>query len=89
VKHGIERFFSTAYQHQLADLWFPAVPGLVDKLTHGVRVADIGSGHGAATLLMARHWPRSSYTGFDSDPASIMVARSPRGRRRPSRKRDL
>jgi SAM-dependent methyltransferase len=76
LKHGIERFFGTAYQHQLADLWFPAVPGLIEKLVDGARVADVGCGHGSATLLMARRWPRSSYVGFDSDEDSIGVARS-------------
>lgn len=76
LKHGIERFFGTAYRHQLADVWFPAVPGLVDKLADGARVADVGCGHGAATLLMAGRWPRSTYRGFDLDEDSIAVARN-------------
>ena len=76
VKHGIERFFSTAYTHHLADVWFPAVDGLIAKLSDGARVADIGCGHGAATLLMAQLWPKSTYVGFDFDDASINVARS-------------
>ncbi|GIF43984.1 hypothetical protein [Actinoplanes xinjiangensis] len=28
--HGIERYFRTAYVNQLAQVWFPAVPGLVE-----------------------------------------------------------
>jgi len=76
VTHGIERFFRTAYLHHLVDEWFPAVDGLVAKLADGARVADIGSGHGAATLLMARAWPRSTFTGFDLDERAITVARS-------------
>jgi Methyltransferase domain/Rv2258c-like winged HTH domain len=76
VAHGIERFFRTAYTHQLAQLWFPAVDGLVERLDDGVRVADVGCGHGAATLIMARTWPRSEFVGFDSDEPSITVARS-------------
>jgi hypothetical protein len=63
VTHGIERFFRTAYAHQLAQEWFPTVDGLIDRLDDGVRVADVGCGHGAATLLMARTWPRSTFTG--------------------------
>jgi hypothetical protein len=76
VAHGIERFFRTAYTHQLAQLWFPAVDGLVERLDDGVRVADVGSGHGAATLIMARTWPRSEFVGFDNDAPSVAVARS-------------
>jgi hypothetical protein len=76
VAHGIERFFRTAYTHQLAQLWFPAVDGLVERLDDGVRVADVGCGHGAATLIMARTWPRSEFVGFDNDEPSVGVARS-------------
>jgi Methyltransferase domain len=76
VAHGIERFFRTAYTHQLAQLWFPAVDGLVERLDDGVRVADVGCGHGAATLIMARTWPRSEFVGFDNDAPSVRVARS-------------
>ena len=74
--HGIERFFRTAYTHQLAQEWFPTVDGLIDRLDDGVRVADVGCGHGAATLLMARAWPRSTFTGFDLDERAVTVARS-------------
>ena len=76
VTHGIERFFRTAYVHHLVDDWFPAVDELVGKLADGARVADIGCGHGAATLVMAQAWPRSTFTGFDLDERAITVARS-------------
>jgi SAM-dependent methyltransferase len=76
VTHGIERFFRTAYTHQLVDNWFPAVDGLVRRLSDGARVADIGCGHGAATLVMAAAWPSSEFTGFDVDERSVIVARS-------------
>jgi SAM-dependent methyltransferase len=76
VAHGIERFFRTAYAHQLAQSWFPAIEGLVERLDDGARVADLGCGHGAATLIMARTWPRSEFTGFDIDEPSVTVARS-------------
>lgn len=76
VAHGIERFFRTAYTHQLAQSWFPAVEGLVERLDEGARVADLGCGHGAATLILARTWPRSTFTGFDVHEPSVTVARS-------------
>jgi SAM-dependent methyltransferase len=74
--HGIERFFRTAYVNQIEQTWFPAVPGLMDKLTAGARVADVGCGHGVATLLVGSRWPASTVVGFDRHEASIKVARA-------------
>jgi hypothetical protein len=74
--HGIERYFRTAYVNQLEQAWFPAVPGLVEKLEAGARVADVGCGHGFADLLIGRTWPRSSVTGFDLHEPSIATARA-------------
>ena len=74
--HGIERFFRTAYVNQLAPAWFPAVPGLVEALEGGARVADVGCGHGFATRLIGRTWPAARVTGFDHHAPSIAVARA-------------
>jgi SAM-dependent methyltransferase len=74
--HGIERYFRTAYVNQLEQAWVPAVPGLVEKLEAGARVADVGCGHGFADLLIGRTWPRSSVTGFDLHEPSIATARA-------------
>jgi SAM-dependent methyltransferase len=52
------------------------VPGLLGKLTAGARVADIGCGHGVATLLVGRYWPASTVVGYDRHEASIAVARA-------------
>ncbi|SNY73542.1 class I SAM-dependent methyltransferase [Paractinoplanes atraurantiacus] len=76
LHHGIERFFRTAYVNHLAQEWFPAVPGLVEKLEKGARVADVGCGHGVATRLIASTWPASTVTGFDNHEASIVNARA-------------
>jgi SAM-dependent methyltransferase len=73
---SIERFFRTAYTHELVSDWFPAVEGLVARLEAGARVADLGCGHGVATLLMADTWPDSTFVGFDLHAPSIAVARS-------------
>jgi hypothetical protein len=74
--HGIERFFRTAYVNELAQIWFPAVPGLVEKMEQGARVADVGCGHGFASLLVGRTWPASTVTGFDHHAPSIATARA-------------
>ena len=45
------------------------------KLRAGARVADVGCGHGASTVIMAKAFPRSTFTGFDFHPGSIETAR--------------
>ncbi|MCD7436906.1 methyltransferase domain-containing protein [Streptomyces lincolnensis] len=76
VFSGIERYFRTAYLHQIESAWFPAVPGLVERLERGARVADVGSGHGVADLLIGRKWPASTVTGFDAHEPSVAQARA-------------
>jgi SAM-dependent methyltransferase len=72
---GTERFFRPAYNAHLVDEWLPALDGVVDKLQSGARVADVGCGHGASTLVMARAFPNSEFVGFDYHPASVEAAR--------------
>jgi SAM-dependent methyltransferase len=72
---GCERFFRPGYSANLVDAWLPALDGVVDGLGRGIRVADVGCGHGASTVLMARAFPRSTFTGSDYHGGSIDVAR--------------
>ena len=62
---GIERGFEPWNTANLIDRVLPAVDGLVDALTAGARVADIGCGTGGAVLLMAKAFPASTFTGYD------------------------
>jgi 2-polyprenyl-3-methyl-5-hydroxy-6-metoxy-1,4-benzoquinol methylase len=73
--HGTERFFRATYNTNLLSSWLPALDGAVDKLTRGARVADVGCGHGASTILMAQAFPNSTFVGIDYHPASIDTAR--------------
>ncbi len=70
-----ERFWQVSYRGSLVSEWIPAIDGLQARLMAGASVADVGCGHGAALILMAREYPRSRFTGFDSHPESIDVAR--------------
>lgn len=72
---GTERFFRPSYRHNLVQSWLPALDGVTAKLEAGASVADVGCGHGASTLIMARAYPRSRFTGFDYHPASVATAR--------------
>jgi 2-polyprenyl-3-methyl-5-hydroxy-6-metoxy-1,4-benzoquinol methylase len=72
---GTERFFRPGYNAHLITEWIPALDGVEDKLRAGARVADIGCGHGASTLIMAQAYPESQFTGFDYHEASIEAAR--------------
>jgi SAM-dependent methyltransferase len=75
VHTGCERFFRTMYNAHLIGEWLPALDGVVEKLERGAKVADVGCGHGASTLLMAQHFPRSTFIGSDYHAGSIAVAR--------------
>jgi cyclopropane fatty-acyl-phospholipid synthase-like methyltransferase len=71
---GTENFFRPGYRANLVSAWLPALDGVVDKLQRGAKVADIGCGHGASTIVMASAFPKSRFFGFDSHPASIKTA---------------
>jgi SAM-dependent methyltransferase len=72
---GTERFFRPGYAANLVSQWLPALDGVVQKLQAGATVADVGCGHGASTLLMAKAFPRSTFSGFDYHRGSIESAR--------------
>ena len=72
---GTEQFFRTGYRAHLVDGWLPALDGVVDRLRAGAKVADIGCGAGASTIIMAQAFPASNFHGFDYHVASIARAR--------------
>jgi len=71
---GVERFFRAGYNAHLLNEWLPALDGAVAKLQRGAKVADVGCGHGASTVLMAQAFPNSQFVGYDYHPESIRVA---------------
>ena len=72
---AVAKFFRPGYQHNLVKEWLPALDGIVDKLTSGARVADVGCGHGHSTVIMAEAFPNSEFTGYDFHDGSIAEAR--------------
>jgi SAM-dependent methyltransferase len=73
--HGTERFFRAGYNANLISSWLPALEGVVEKLKRGAKVADVGCGHGASTVLMAKTYPNSDFVGYDYHGESIRTAR--------------
>jgi len=55
--------------------WIPALSGVQQKLTKGAKVADVGCGKGASTILMAQAFPNSRFYGYDYHQESIEAAR--------------
>jgi 2-polyprenyl-3-methyl-5-hydroxy-6-metoxy-1,4-benzoquinol methylase len=76
VFEGCERFFRPGYNANLLTAWLPALDGVVEKLEQGSKVADVGCGHGASTILMATAFPNSTFVGSDYHAGSIETART-------------
>ena len=79
---GCEQFFRPGYMANLVPSWIPALDGVQDKLRTGARVADIGCGLGASTILLAREYPNSAFAGSDYHDRSIEIARKHAGEAR-------
>ena len=72
---GTERFFRPGYKTFLTTAWIPALEGVEEKLKAGAKVADVGCGHGASTVVMAQAYPKSEFYGFDYHGGSINTAK--------------
>ena len=71
---GTERFFRAGYNTHLLSSWIPALDGVEEKLKKGTKGADIGCGHGASTILLAKAFPKSEFVGYDYHRPSIETA---------------
>lgn len=71
---GTERFFKPSYIGNLVQNWIPALDDVKENLEKGITVADIGCGHGASTIIMAKAFPNSKFYGFDNHEPSIKRA---------------
>jgi len=72
---GCEQFFRPGYVANLVPSWLPALDSVVGKLGMGAKVADVGCGLGASTVLLATEFPHSKIFGFDYHQRSIELAR--------------
>jgi 2-polyprenyl-3-methyl-5-hydroxy-6-metoxy-1,4-benzoquinol methylase len=72
---GTERFFRPGYLANLTSSWIPSLTGVEKRLVDGARVADVGCGFGASTILMARAYSKTAFEGVDYHEPSIEAAR--------------
>lgn len=73
---GTEKFFSPSYEENLTSNWIASLNGVDEKLRKGAKVADIGCGHAASTIIMAKEYPNSTFLGVDFHDKSIEKANS-------------
>ncbi len=71
---GCEQFFRPGYIANLVPAWIPALEGVEAKLQAGAKVADLGCGLGASTVLLAEAYPESTFVGSDYHARSIELA---------------
>jgi ubiquinone/menaquinone biosynthesis C-methylase UbiE len=72
---GCEQFFRPGYIANLIPSWIPALDGVAEKLQAGAKVADVGCGLGASTILLAGQYANSHLLGCDYHGGSIERAR--------------
>jgi 2-polyprenyl-3-methyl-5-hydroxy-6-metoxy-1,4-benzoquinol methylase len=73
---GTKKFFRPGYLANLVGSWLPSLEGVIPKLKAGARVADVGCGLGASTIIMAKAFPKSKFVGYDYHLESIEWARN-------------
>jgi SAM-dependent methyltransferase len=72
---GVASFYRNAYKASLVPEWLPSLDGIIEKLTAGASVADVGCGYGHSTVMMAEAFPASRFRGFDTHHKSVLEAR--------------
>ena len=72
---GCEQFFRPGYIANLVPGWIPALDGVEAKLRAGAKIADVGCGLGASSVLLATAFPRSTVHASDYHDGSIELAR--------------
>jgi 2-polyprenyl-3-methyl-5-hydroxy-6-metoxy-1,4-benzoquinol methylase len=72
---GCDAFYRPGYVADLVPTWIPALDGVVEKLTSGARIADVGCGLGSSSVLLGQAFPQSTVVGSDYHAESIELAR--------------
>lgn len=90
---GTERFFRPNYLGNLVANWIPSLDGVEAKLKRGAKVADVGCGFGASTIIMAKAYSTSTFIGFDYhtglDPDGTKTGQGSRPKKRDFRSGEI
>ena len=62
--------------NDLMSKWIPAMPDIQSRLAAGGRIADVGSGKGWLSILVAQGFPEVRIDAIDPDAASVQEARA-------------
>ncbi|HEY1831578.1 MAG TPA: class I SAM-dependent methyltransferase [Acidimicrobiales bacterium] len=73
--HGVDRMTRPWTTHLLVPQILPSLEGLLDRLTGGATVADVGCGAGIALEAMAAAFPASQFHGWDPSSHALTLAR--------------
>ena len=76
--NACEQTLRNWYRQQLVSTALPMLEGVVDRLTAGGRVADVGCGTGVALIEMARAFPRAEFHGYDISEHALRRAEAHR-----------
>ena len=71
---GLESLTRGQFEANLVT-WITALDGVAETLDRGGTIADVCCGPGVSTVVMARAFPRSSFSGFDYDEGAVAKAR--------------
>lgn len=72
--HAVDRMTRPWTTHLLVPQILPSLGGLVECLTAGARVADVGCGAGIALEAMAVEFPASHFDGWDPSSHAMALA---------------
>lgn len=76
MPHALGRFTAPAIHNYLTEVWLAQLlPTVHERLAAGAAVADVCCGTGQSLVEMAKAYPNSSFTGYDSDERAVRQAR--------------
>lgn len=74
--HQTERMLGPWARLSLVPKIVPALEGVLDRLTAGALVADVGCGAGVALTTLAEAYPRSTFHGYELSRLAVERARA-------------